>query len=92
MGVCLATAMRECESTIYHLCSLDQVRDLEDSKTAKKSNKSRINVRCIILNGKLDWILECFKRLLSYHTLLIGRAALVMRTWETALGGHKFQV
>ena len=32
MGVCLATAMRECESTIYHLCSLEQVRELEESK------------------------------------------------------------
>ena len=58
MGVCLATAMRECESTNYHLCSLEQVRDLEDSKTANKMQ------RCIILNGKLDWILECFKGLL----------------------------
>ena len=36
MGVYLATAMRECKGTIYHLCSLEQVRDLEDSKTANK--------------------------------------------------------
>ena len=42
MGVCLATAMRECESTIYHLCSLEQVRDPEDSKTA---NKNATNVK-----------------------------------------------
>ena len=64
MGVCLVTAMRECESTIYHLCSSEQFSTLKTAKQQTKSNKSRINVRCIILNGKLDWILECFKRLL----------------------------
>ena len=36
MRVCLAIAMRECESTIYHLRCLEQVQDLEESKTANK--------------------------------------------------------
>ena len=31
------------------------VQDLKESKTAKKSNKSRINVKCVILSGKLDF-------------------------------------
>ena len=36
MGMCLATAVRECESTIYHFFPLEQVRDLVESKTAYK--------------------------------------------------------